>query len=485
MAVGSAAVKVQLQPEKSRTRRFINSIGGFAGTLAGIAIAFHNPPQGLTVAAMRAEGILVWAVSFWVFDILPDYVTALLMCTFWAVMKTVPFQTAFSNFSDSNWWIMVGAFGLGVAATKSGLLRRSALFLLNLFPATFKGQTLGLIGAGTVLSPFVPSASARAAIASPLALAISDVMKYDRKSPGASGMFGAMWVGFCVTGSPMFLSGTFINFATVGQFPKAYHVTWMSWFVYALPWAIVVFLGLTLAIWFLYQPSQATPLPQQAVSGELDRLGSMSRDEKVTFAVMSLTLAMWITESLHKIPSGDVAILALCVLLVSNVLNREDFRHGIEWPAVIYIGCLINMGTVCHALKIDLWLGRGLGPVVSNFVLRPYLFVVALSIAVYLIRFVIVSITSTAVIFTIVLSPLAIAHGMHPWVIAFVSVACANIWFLFYLNAWFVLAFYGTGGDMVEHRKLVKLSFAYAAIAIIGFLVSVPYWRWLGLIPHA
>jgi DASS family divalent anion:Na+ symporter len=484
MALGSAAVEVQLQPEKSRTRRLINTIGGVAGTLAGIALAFHHPPQGLTVAAMRAAGILVWAVSFWVFDIMPEYVTALLMCTFWAVTKTVPFQTAFSNFSDANWWIIVGAFGLGVAATKSGLLRRSALFILNLFPATFKGQTLGLLGAGTVLSPFIPSASARAAIASPLALAISDVMKYDRKSPGATGMFGAMWAGFCVIGTPIFLSGTFINFATMGQFPKAYHVTWMWWFVYSLPWAIVVFLGLTLAIWFLYHPSQAAPLPQQAVSGELDRLGSMSRDEKVTFAVMSLTLAMWITESLHKVPSGAVAIFALCVLLALNVLSREDFRRGIDWAAVIYIGCLINMGTVCQTLKIDLWLGRALEPVVSNFVSRPCLFVVALSLAVYLARLVIVSITSAAIIFTVVLSPLVLAHGMHPWIVAFVSVACANIWFFFYLNAWFVLAFYGTGGHMVEHRKLVKLSFAYAAIAIIGFLVSVPYWRLLGLIPR-
>jgi hypothetical protein len=29
---------------------------------------------------------------------------------------------------------------------------------------------------------------------------------------------------------------------------------------------------------------------------------------------------------------------------------------------------------------------------------------------------------------------------------------------------------------------MVKLSVAYAAIAILGFLVSVPYWRALGLI---
>jgi len=36
---------------------------------------------------------------------------------------------------------------------------------------------------------------------------------------------------------------------------------------------------------------------------------------------------------------------------------------------------------------------------------------------------------------------------------------------------------------MIEHRKLVKLSTAYAIINVVAFLVSVPYWRFLHLIP--
>jgi hypothetical protein len=50
------------------------------------------------------------------------------------------------------------------------------------------------------------------------------------------------------------------------------------------------------------------------------------------------------------------------------------------------------------------------------------------------------------------------------------------------MNSYYLLSFYGTGGEMVEHRQMIKLSFAYAMIAIVGFLVSVPYWRLLGLI---
>jgi DASS family divalent anion:Na+ symporter len=266
-------------------------------------------------------------------------------------------------------------------------------------------------------------------------------------------------------------------------FPKAYqNVTWALWLLYALPWAIVVFIGSGLAIYFLYKPPQTVALPKRFASDELARLGPMGRDEKLTFVVLMTTLAMWMTESIHKIASGEVAVLSICVLLAFNVLNRDDFRKGIDWSAIIYVGCIMNIGVVFQVLKIDLWLGHALEPIISRFLSNPYLFVVVLALSVFVARFIIISLAATAVIFTVVLTPLVTIHGMHPWIIAFVSFASSNIWFFFFMNSYYLLSFYGTGGEMVEHRQMIKLSFAYAMIAIVGFIVSVPYWRLLGLI---
>jgi DASS family divalent anion:Na+ symporter len=483
MSQGPVVAKAPPKIEKSRLRKSITRVGAVLSIVLSLYVAFHQPPQGLTVAAMRASAILVWAVCFWILEVIPEYVTGLVMCTLWAMIKVVPFDKAFANFSASIWWIMVGAFGLGVAATKCGLLRRISLFILKLFPPTFIGQCLGLLGAGAVVSPLIPSANARGAIAAPISLAISDCMKYERKAAGAGGLFGAMFVGFCVVGSPAFLSGSFTNYATMGLFPKAYqNVTWTSWLIYALPWAIFVFAGISLAIYFLYKPAQATSLSKNFGRDELARLGPMKRDEKITCAVLLITLGFWMTESIHRISSGEVAVLSICVLLALNVLNREDFRKGIDWSAIIYVGCILNIGTVFQMLKIDMWLGRALEPVISYFLSNPYLFVVALALAVFVSRIVIISMAATAVIYVIVLTPLVVTHGMHPWIIAFVSFASSNIWFLFFMNSYYLLSFYAVGGEMVEHRQMIKLSAAYAMIAIAGFLVSVPYWKAIGLI---
>jgi DASS family divalent anion:Na+ symporter len=478
------AAVVALQSQ-TRTRSYdIKKIGGAVlGAVLGIYVGLHAPPTGLTVPAMHAAGVVVWAILFWIFEVIPEYITSILMCTLWVTLKAVPFPKAFASFNDSNWWILVGAFGLGAAAAKTGLLRRIALLILNFFPATFSGQSWALLGAGTILSPLIPSGSAKAAIASPLALAISDSLRCARKSRGACGIFGAMWIGFCVIGTPAFLSGTFINYATSARFPEHYHVTWLAWLEYAAPWTIVMFIGLGSAIYFLYRPKEKLSLPEEALPEELSRLGPMSRAEKITATVAVLTLVMWVLEPLHKIPSGEIAIYSICVLLALSVVGREDFRKGIDWPAIVYIGCLMNIGVVFQALKIDLWLGQALEPVVGRFITNPYLFVVVFALAVYAFRFVMVSITSSVIIITVVLGPLVLSHGMHPWIVAFIAMACVNIWFFFFMNAWFVLAFYGAGGEMIEHRKLVKLSTAYAIINVVAFLVSVPYWRFLHLIP--
>ncbi len=469
--------------EQSFVGKKTKTAGAVLAIVIGVYVAFLPPPEGLTVAAMKALGIAIWAVVFWVLEIMPEYVTGLIMCTLWSMLKVVPFDRAFANFSASTWWILVGAFGLGVAATKCGLLKRISLVILKLFPPTFLGQVLGLLGAGLVVSPLIPSGNARGAIASPIALAISDSLRYERKSPGACGLFGAMFLGFCVIGSPLFLSGSFTNYVTVGLFPKSYQdVTWTSWLLAALPWGVIVFTGMALAIYLLYKPADSVALPRQFGAEQLANLGPMSRDEKITMIVLLTTLLLWMTETLHKIASGEVAVASICALLALKVINREDFRKGIDWAAVIYIGCILNMATVVQVLKIDVWLGHTLESTIASFLSNIYLFLLVLVLTIYLARLIVVSMTSTAVIFTLILTPVVTAHGIHPWIIAFVAFASANIWYFFFMNGFYLLAFYATGGEMVEHRKMIKLSLAYSIVSIIGFLASVPYWEFLGLI---
>jgi hypothetical protein len=113
---------------------------------------------------------------------------------------------------------------------------------------------------------------------------------------------------------------------------------------------------------------------------------------------------------------------------------------------------------------------------------EPALFIVTLVVVASLVKLVIVSLTSASAIFVLILPPIMIAHGMNPWIACMVTFAGSDIWYLSYMNSIYLCAHFGTQGKMARHGAMIKLSAAYTAICIVAFLISIPYWKMLGLI---
>lgn len=407
----------------------------FLFILLGVWIAFITPPDGLSPQTMKALGITVWAVGWWITQIVPEYVTGLLMCVFWAATKCVPFQTAFA---------------LGAVAGKTGLLKRISLCVLHLFPASFAGRVWGLIASGTVISPIIPSTNAKATLSTPIALSISDELDLERKKAGACGLFGACYVGFVLAGH-MFMSGSFTHYVLVGMLPPEYRgVTWLDWLLWSLPWGLVMLvgMGLYIIIW-AYKPSKSVRLTKDNVAEQIRNLGPLSREELITLWTLIITLLLWMTEAWHGISSGEVAVTAMCVLLMSKVMARKDFKNGIDWPSVVYVGSILN---------------------------------VAIILSMCVIRLLIVSMSSAAAIFVLILPPLLTPLGMNPWSVCMVAFVGGDIWYLKYMNAFYLCAGLGTEGKMANHRSMLKLSAAYMVICTLGFIVSIPFWRMFGLL---
>ncbi len=468
-------------PDKTDIVKIIRIIGSVAAIAIAVYVANLPPPPGLTTQAMYALGITICAVGWWMSQIVPEYVTGLMMCTLWVAFGTVPFDKAFYNFSTSGWWIMVGAFGLGAVAGRVGLLKRISLWVLSMVPPTFKGQVLGLVGSGILIGPLVPSMNAKAALASPMALAISDSLGLPRKSEAAAGMLGACYLGYVIMGH-VFLSGSFSHYALIAALPKAYqNISWMDWLFWSLPWGIVVCVGMTAAILFFYSPKEKVTLPANYGKEQLALLGPMTKDEKIVLAVLVGALLMWMTEGFHRINSGVVAVSAMCTLLGLRTMTNNDFKSGIEWPAVMLIGSVFNMASVIGFLKIDKYLGSLLGPFLDSVIRQPVLFVVFMAVAVYCLKFLLTNMTSMSVMFAMIFAPLLAPLGINPWIVIFVTFCAGGIWILRYTNTIYMCAHFGTQDQMATHGSMVKLTFVYMGLIIVGAVVSIPYWKMLGL----
>lgn len=464
--------------------QFITFLKAASGIAAGVIIAIYEPPDGMTVQGMQALGIVVGAIIWWVFAVLPEYVTAMLMGTLFVLFKLLEFEQAFATFAGSTLWLLMSALGLGAAVAKSGLLKRVALLIMNRFPLNFKGQVLGLLGVGLVTAPFIPSTNAKVAMLAPLTRAISDAMGYRHKSQAAAGLFGAMFTGVGNM-APVFISASVLGFVVQGFLPPEVRsqFTFAYWLLCALPWAVVMSVLNYLAIIWLYKPAQEDNLSSDYINRQIEELGPMGRQERFTAVVILITFGLWATESVHGLSPTVVAMLSLCTLIGRGVLAREDFRSGIPWDSLIFIGATINLSVLFETLEINSWVISVFAPFIAYFAGNIYLFILVLALVTYVVRVILVSQMAYISIFLVFLVPLAVNVGINPWVVGFTLYATVNTWLFFFQNPVYLTAFYAANGDFVDHSQTIKLCLAYMVIAILGLFASVPFWQMLGLVP--
>ena len=116
-------------------------IGGIIGIAACLGLSVMAPPANLVVAegldpqkSMIGMGLLVCALIWMIFRVLPEYIILLMFCCLCAATKSLTFAQAFSPFSGTNYWLLVGALVLGAAVAHSGLLKRLTLLVMKAFP---------------------------------------------------------------------------------------------------------------------------------------------------------------------------------------------------------------------------------------------------------------------------------------------------------------------------------------------------------------
>ena len=143
----------------------------------------------------------------------------------------------------------------------------------------------------------------------------------------------------------------------------------------------------------------------------------------------------------------------------------------------------VQHAPVIKALAIDKYLGGMFGHIISQMAAQPALFITAIAVSIFLIKFLVTNMTSAAIMFSLILSPIAVQAGIHPWIVIFVAFCAGNIWILKYQNTIYLCAQFATKGEMSDHSPMVKLCLVFMAVVIVGSVCSIPYWRMLGLLP--
>ena len=463
-----------------------------AGVALPAALMLAQPFAGLDAVGTASFAVLMGAIIWWVAGVLPDYVTAFAMAAAFVLLANVPASVVFSAFSTSTWWLLVAAFCLGLGMQRSGLLKRLAAGILGRLPRTFRAQATGLMAAGIVAGPFIPSLAAKCAILAPMALGVSDQMGYERRGRQANGLFLALFTAVRNL-APAVISASFVGYAVQGLLPAEtqQHFDLITWFLAALPWLAVVTALNYLAIMARYEPADerarrrarrrgAHP-GQPSARPESEDLGPMTRAARQMLAIMGVTVALWVLERFHGVPAYLVALLAVVAMALCGQLKGGDLRNGIAWDTIMFMGVVLGLAPVFAHTGVDVWIVGACAPVLTAFAGNPYAIVLAIAGITLALRFVIVSELAFLNIFMVFAVPLAPQLGISPWLVGFCAYAMVNPWFTAYQNPVYIAAVGSVDGEMTDHAEQARFCAAYMLICLFGLIVSVPYWQWMGL----
>ncbi len=452
-------------------------IGLVLAIVVGLGIMALPTPQGLPHTGHLVLAITLFTVVLWVFEVLNNGVSAILMMGLMIAAGVKP-GSVFSAFSGGAWWILLCVLFYGLAMRKTGLAQRLSYYILGVFPATYTGVQSAFLVIGLLLSLAIPSNTVRAAIMVPIAWSLTKALGLANRSNGSALiMLTATEMSFLPGNT--WLYGSLLGPVVEQIFrSKNLPISWVSFAqVCALPNLAICVLLIFVNSW-LFKPESPLNVGHNLVKANLKALGKLKHDELITALIVALSVVFWATAGrLHHMPSFLVGMIAVAVLGVTGIVKDSEIGTGIPWMLLIFIGGAISLGTVVNEVKITDWLAQYLMPMTQEFTFSTAVLLMVIVQAMYVLRFLD---TTGWIAFSVLFLPLYNVlqkAGIPPHVLMATLVLSNTPFWIPYQNSWIAIGEGITAGEAFSPKQRTKSATAYAVIVLVIVALSVVYWK--------
>lgn len=319
-------------------------------------------PEGLTIGGLKAIALMVCALIFWVLDVLPIGVTALLFTVLQPIVGTVDPNAMSANFLPTTFFFSVACFLIGQALLETGLGNRIVLGLLKISGNKPK-RLLFLLMCATSLISFVIANLALSALMVPLLIRI---FKDNGMEPGKSNFAKAAMIGVPVAvsiggiGTP---AGSLPNYQVMSLVEQVSGetITFGQWSAIGIPLAVVLTPLAYLVLVTIFKPEVDT-LSASTVE-ELKDLGPLSFKE---WGFIIIFLALIISWFVTDYPMPVTAMLATCLFFLPKleILNGQSFKKAINWNVLMLICGSTGLAMAIFQTGAAAW--------IANTVLAPF-----------------------------------------------------------------------------------------------------------------
>ncbi len=435
-------------------------------------------PAGLPVPGQQALAVTLFAVVWWVAGVMAPAYTALLLCLGYIVLGLAPPATVFALWTSPLMWLMVGAFLIAAAVTKSGLATRVAYGLMSRYARTYAKTVTLVYLLGFVLSFLIPHPFPRTLLIMSMVTAI---IEGSRMEPADARALGFATFASATATSMILLTGdAALNTASIGF--AGVELSWLGWAAYmAVPGVVasVLMWGLQL---LMFRPTCRLQINPQVVQAARARLGPLSAVEWRTLAWVVLALLLWMTEAWHHLAPAWVAIgvaVGLALPGVGDVLHPPDFTTGINWPVLMFVVAALAIGTVGTETGMAQWIAQILLPGVPP--TNPYVLALLIGGATIGSHMILGSALAVMSIVTPSVVAYATSVGSNPVLPALLVYTAVQMHYVLPFHHVTILLGAGPTGRYGS-QETVRYGLPLTALAMLVLLLEVAWWQLAGLI---
>ena len=338
---------------------------GMITVAIGVILWFLPVPTGLKPQAWHLLSIFVATIIGFILQPLPIGAIAFISLSIAGLTKTLTPAEALNGFGQSIMWLIISAFLFALGFIKTGLGKRIAYRIMGAIGDSSLKLGYALALSDLAISPATPSNTARAGgIMYPIVRSLCSAFGSE---PGDSSrkigsyLIKTAFAGNTIT-SAMFLTSCAPNtLVTVLALQTAkVQISWGTWALAAVLPGLISLAIVPYLLYKIYPPEiDKTPEAKEIARKELEKMGPMSRGEKIVSGVFVLALVLWATGGITKIDATIVAMLGVGIMLIGKAIDWKDvLAEKGAWDTLIWMGGLISLASALTKHGVIAWFAK-------------------------------------------------------------------------------------------------------------------------------
>ena len=456
---------------------------GFVIGLAAFMASLMSPlPSGMPPEALRVAGVAALMASWWIAEVLPVPVTALLPLILFPLFAVAPLRDTAAPYADPIVFLFLGGFILGTATQRWTLHARIGLGIIVAVGTSPGRLSAGIILASAFLSMWV-SNTATAIMMLPIATAISVLYERqiaDQRSGENLGIVLHLSVAYGASiGGLATLIGTPPNALLAGHMAREYgiQIGFAQWMMLGVP----VSATMLVAAWFVLTRLHPVSLSHEnnlgaAIGPELRKLGPITRAELRVIGVLAAAAFGWIFRPLLSpmLPGLHDSVIAIAAgvalfLLPSGMpvggrlLVWKDMKE-IPWGVLLLFGGGLSLAAAIDSSGLAAWLASAMSGLAS----WPVIVIVAAATLAMIFLTELTSNTASAATFLPFGAAVAVGLGIDPLTLTIPMALAASCAFMLPVATPPNAIVYASG-----RISVAQMAYAGLTLNLIGALLIV------------